>query len=96
MRIRDFNEILSFGDELLGLRVYVPYEPCDRIGFISKVTDKSIIYKYFDVKRSLGRFRHASGRINCDNFQRCVIENLHSMMVARNLQEYHFQKGGEK
>ena len=87
MRIRDFNELLSFGDDLLGLRVYVPYEPCDRIGFISKVTDKSIIYKYFDVHRSLERFRKASGRINCDNFRCCVIENLHSMIVERNLQE---------
>lgn len=79
--IRDFNQVLSLGDKLLGLRVYVPCEPCDRIGFISKVTDNSIIYKYFYVQRKYERFLKSSGRINCDNFQHCVIENLRSILV---------------
>ena len=85
--VKDFNDILSLGDRLLGLRVYVPYEPCDRIGFISKVTDNSIIYKYFDVQRRCEFFRKATGRINCDNFHRCTIEGIRSMLVERNLQK---------
>lgn len=95
MIIKDFNEILSLGDKLLGLRVYVPYYPCDRIGFISKVTDNSIIYKYFDVQKRPERFRKANGIINFNNFQRCVIENLRSLLVSRNLKES-LEKCGEK
>ena len=94
IKIRDFNEILSFGDKLLGLRVYVPYKPCDRIGTIIKVTKVSIIYEYTFVHKITSNFSEHTGRINFDNCYNCVIENLRSMLFERKLQEDKSVKAG--
>ena len=90
MIIKDFNEILSLGNDLLYLRVYIPYEPCDRIGYIYKVTNNSILYNYLEVHRHYQEFILSSGRIDCNNFQNAIIENLHDILVERNLQEIEF------